>query len=104
WILDKQKPVGGNGHIVELDKAKVGKRKYNKGRIIEGQWVFGGIERNTKHIFILPVSNRSSSTLLSIIRKYILLDSIIYTDQWRAYKNLDNDIYLHTLYYICNSF
>ncbi|KYM95728.1 hypothetical protein ALC62_13634 [Cyphomyrmex costatus] len=91
WVLNKQKVIGGNGRIVELDEAKIGKRKYNKGRIIEGQWVFGGIERNTKNIFILPVPNRSSNTLSSIIQNYVLPGSIIYTDQWRAYRDLENN-------------
>lgn len=33
--------------MIKIDEAKIGKRKYNRGRIMQGQWVFGGIERNT---------------------------------------------------------
>ncbi|KYN29948.1 hypothetical protein ALC57_00600 [Trachymyrmex cornetzi] len=91
WILKRQKPIGGNGKIVEIDEAKIGKRKYNTGRIIRGQWIIGGIERSTTNIFIIPVPDRRSETLLSIIREHVALGSIIHTDKWRVYDNLDND-------------
>jgi hypothetical protein len=36
---------------VEIDEAKIGKRKYNRGRYLEEQWVFGGIERVSNIFF-----------------------------------------------------
>ncbi|KAI9103766.1 hypothetical protein DFS34DRAFT_590183 [Phlyctochytrium arcticum] len=42
---DGQRRIGGPGTIVGIDESKFGKRKYNKGRRVEGQWVFGGIQR-----------------------------------------------------------
>jgi len=38
------------GLTVKVDKSKFGKRKY-KGRLVEGQWVIGGICRETGDIF-----------------------------------------------------
>lgn len=39
--------------------------------MIKGQWIFDKIERNSNNVFIVPVPNRSTETLLSIIRKYV---------------------------------
>ena len=29
--------------VVEIDERKFGKSKYNRGQLVEGQWVSGGI-------------------------------------------------------------
>ena len=41
----ESQPIGGVGKIVEIDESKFGKRKYHRGRRVDGVWVFGGIER-----------------------------------------------------------
>ena len=41
-ILNGNFTLGGRGKAVEIDKSMFGnKRKYNRGRVSEGQWVFG---------------------------------------------------------------
>ncbi|XP_046145871.1 uncharacterized protein LOC123989214 [Osmia bicornis bicornis] len=71
WLMCKQNPIGGNGIIVEIDEAKFGRRKYHRGRLITGQWLFGGIQRGTKNTFIVPVVSRSAEVLLPLIETYI---------------------------------
>jgi len=63
--------IGGPGMTVEIDESKFGKTKYNSGRYIEGQWVFGGICRQTKACFLVPVAQRDKDTLLPIIHTHI---------------------------------
>ena len=70
WVLKKTKKIGGSGFTVEIDESKFGKCKYNVGRVIEGQWVFGGICRETRDLFFVPVAERTAQTLLSAIRVY----------------------------------
>ena len=41
--LHKDQKIRGIGKVVEIDESKFGKRKYSRGRPVEGQWVFGGI-------------------------------------------------------------
>ena len=47
--------IDGPGMTVEIDESKFCKLKFNRGRCIEGQWVFGGICRQTKACFLVPV-------------------------------------------------
>jgi hypothetical protein len=51
WAHNNSEQIGGEGKIVEIDEAKIGKRKYNRGRYLEEQWVFGGIERGSNIFF-----------------------------------------------------
>ena len=63
---------------------------------MKGQWVFGGHEKYNKNkIFMIPVHNRKAKTLLPIIKKYILLGSIIHSDCWKAYDKLGKIDYIH---------
>ncbi|KYN50227.1 hypothetical protein ALC62_04155 [Cyphomyrmex costatus] len=95
WLKDNDEQIGGLNKIVEIDEVKFGRSKYNRGRIISGQWLFGGIERDTSRIFVVSVRNRTAETLTSIIRHRILPGTTIYSDCWRAYSNLKNYGYIH---------
>jgi len=57
--------LGGPGKIVEIDESKFGRRKYHRGHHVDGQWVFGGIERGVFFLLLrketLPHCCRSSS-------------------------------------------
>ena len=85
--------LGGAGYTVEIDESKCGKRKYNRGRVTEGQWVVGGICRETKEIFVslCPDNKRDSTTLLSIIESHVDSASTVITDCWKAYEALDHE-------------
>lgn len=64
--------LGGPDHIVEIDESKFGKRKYNRGKRVEGQWVFGLFDRTTTDCVLVPVEKRDKATLLPIIHHYVL--------------------------------
>ena len=44
--------LGGEGRVVEIDESKFGRQKYHRGRRVDGQWVFGGVERESKRCFL----------------------------------------------------
>ena len=44
YFIDHPSVIGGPGIEVEIDESMFGKRKYNRGRQVDGHWVFGGIE------------------------------------------------------------
>ena len=55
---------------VEIDESLFSKRNTNNGRVYPHQWVFGGICRETKEVFVCQVPTRNSKTLMDCIKKY----------------------------------
>ena len=68
YFLSNLEPIGGVGSIVEIDESKIGRRKYHRGHHVEGQWVFGGIDRQTGKVFLVPVEKRDQETLIFLIK------------------------------------
>jgi transposase-like protein len=88
--------IGGQDVIVEIDESKFAKRKYHKGHVVKGEWVFGGREKNDKSkCFMLVVKNRDKETLIPLIPKYIAPGSIIRSDCWKSYECLPQYGYVH---------
>ncbi|CAG8808078.1 19763_t:CDS:2 [Gigaspora margarita] len=90
------KKIGGEGKIVEIDESKFGKRKYNKGKKVEGQWVFGGVERDSDKIFLASVPNRTKETLMGVLEEYVdgikdLYNTYFFEYMWRRQFARDNN-------------
>src|SRR6185436_7281753 len=76
-ILDRFRtrgPIGGPGATVEIDEAKIGHRKYNRGRVVDGHWILGMIDRQTGEVRveILPNNDRSAQAMLPLIQQHVL--------------------------------
>lgn len=87
--------LGGEGREVQIDESLFARRKYNRGRLVRQQWVFGAIDCISKESIVIPVDKRDESTLLPLIKKYILPGSVIVSDGWSAYLNLNMHGYQH---------
>jgi transposase-like protein len=87
--------IAGPGHTVEIDESKFGKRKHNRGRAVDGVWVFGGIDTTTRETFFVPVPDRSAATLIPIIEDNILKDTTVISDCWKAYNTVGSKGYQH---------
>ncbi|XP_047988938.1 uncharacterized protein LOC125234096 [Leguminivora glycinivorella] len=89
--------IGGPNKIVQIDESKFGKRKYNRGRFIEGHWVIGMIEDGSDdlRLEVCPNNERSAEILVPLIKKHVAEGSIIHTDYWRAYMSLPEHGYIH---------
>ena len=95
-VLDESHDIiGGEGKTVEIDESKFGKRKNNKGRIVDGQWIFGGICRETREMFLVIVPKRDKETLLPIIKSRIRQGTTIISDGWSSYRTLKNEGFTH---------
>lgn len=89
-LLARPTVIGGPGLTVEIDESLFTKRKYNVGRVLREQWVFGGICRETKECFLYAVPDRRATTLLPIIAESIRPGSTIISDSWAAYGGIAN--------------
>ena len=89
--------IGGPGIVVEIDESLFCRRKYNVGRAIAQQWVFGGLEVGTpaRKGLLVAVPRRDAATLLPVIQQYVLPGSTIVSDCWRAYNTLPQLGYQH---------
>ena len=95
-ILDRDsEAIGGPGNVAEIYESKFGKRKYHKGRKVNGLWVFVGIKRDTQRLFLRTVCDRSSATLIPIIREFIVPGTKIISDCWKSYDRLSQEEYIH---------
>ena len=94
-LLEQSERIGGPGITVQIDESKFGKRKYHKGHHVEGQWVFGGIEEDSRKCFLVAVEKRDEATLLPIIQRWIEPGTKIVSDCWKAYINLWKHGYEH---------
>ncbi len=63
--------LGGPNTIVEIDESKFFHTKYNRGRFTDSTWVFGMIERGTNNVIMIPVQQRTATTLLPLIIDHI---------------------------------
>jgi hypothetical protein len=81
-MLDKPEKIGGVGKIVEIDESKFGKRKYHRGHRVEGQWVFGGYERGTGRVFMVPVEFRYVRFLVVTCEIDVVLRDPVFGDNF----------------------
>ena len=59
--------VGGPGIIVEIDESLFCRHKYNVGRLVREQWVFGGIEDYSVGDIQLPMHHRCVCHTLQLV-------------------------------------
>lgn len=63
--------------------------------MIDGKWIFGGFERESGRMFIVPVPERSKECLLNVIKEWIMPGTTIISDCWKAYNCLENEDFVH---------
>ena len=87
----------GPGIVVEIDKSYFFRRKFHRGRRVNGISVFAAIERDSG-LCMQVVPDRTVQTLVPIIQQWCLPGTHIISDGWAVYKNLallKGDVYLH---------
>ena len=98
-LQEQSEQIGGPGKVVEIDEINFRKR-VNRSNGVEGVWCFGGIERDSHppKCFFVRVPDCSASTLIPIITQWILFETTIASNCWKAYSAIQAEGYIrHTL-------
>lgn len=102
WRMFKQirsllqsSPRPSNGEF-EIDETYIGgKRQGKRGRGAEGKTPVFGIARRKGSVMALATDNLKGSTVYPIIKKRVLQDSQVYTDEFAIYDGLGKQGYHH---------
>jgi len=70
------------GPTVKFDESMFGRRKCNRGYPVKGQWVFGGVERESGRTFLVSVPDRTADTLMAVIDAWIEPGTAVISDCW----------------------
>jgi len=92
--VSKYPKIGGERSVVQIDEALLGRRNYHVGRRLTRTWVLGMVDSAGK-IKLEVCATRNSATLHRLMRKYARVGSTIHTDEWRAYRGLEQYGYNH---------
>ena len=81
---------------IEVDESYFGgKRKGKRGRGAGGKVpVFGLLKRGGK-VYTKVIPDASGATLVPIIERKVIPDSIVYSDSWKGYNTLDVSDFRH---------
>ena len=81
---------------VELDESYFGgRRKSRHGRGAAGKVVVFGILKRNGRVYTVVVDNAKSDTLMPVIKRKIMPDSIVYIDSLSSYDKLDLSGFIH---------
>ncbi|XP_068675925.1 uncharacterized protein [Montipora capricornis] len=102
--------LGGPGVIVQIDESKFNhKSKFHRGRRPQRErWVLGLFDTQyaPARPYLQLVRRRNAATLLRIIQRKVQPGSIVHTDQWAAYRQLQRRLGLqhgavnHSLHFV----
>jgi transposase-like protein len=87
--------IGCPNKTVEIDESKFGRRKYHRGHPVKGQWVFGGVERESGATFLVRVKDRTADTLMAVLRDWVEPGTRVISDGWSAYIDLGSMGFTH---------
>ena len=84
------------GGEIEVDESYFGgKRKGKRGRGAAGKIPVFGLLKRGGRVYTKIISDASSKTLIPIIKRKVVPDSIVYSDCWKAYNVLDVSDFKH---------
>lgn len=94
-LMSEEDSIGGRSSSVEIDETYIGGKHPRKLGHSKKSTVFGAVERNGE-IRASHVKSNGVRVLIPEIEKKIKPETMIYSDEWQAYKKLNQKGYSHT--------
>lgn len=91
YVVLSSEKIGGVGKKVEIDVSKFGKRKFKRGRHVEGQWFIGGIERGSGKFFLVGLEDGSQETFVGAVKEWIEPGTDVCSNDGVAYSSLGEE-------------
>jgi transposase-like protein len=95
YIKGCSEKIGGPKKTVEINESKFGPRKYHGGHPDKGQWVLGGVKRESGKTFLVQVPDRTADILMAVINAWFEPGTTVISDCWGTYRRLDTEAYTH---------
>ena len=104
-LLKLNQQIGGIGRVVQIDESLIYKPKYWVGHGLRAKqkWVVGFYDVNMRYGFARFIENRTSNTLLELIKTHIRAGTEVHTDGWSGYRGLgDIDVQPRFIHKVVN--
>ncbi|KII68560.1 hypothetical protein RF11_08690 [Thelohanellus kitauei] len=83
--------TGGPGIVVEIDQLKLWKNKHHTWHPVSNIWALGCVDQTReRRLFFIEFLHKTANSLISVITTHVLEWSIIITDCFRSYRNIDS--------------
>ena len=93
--------IGGPDKIIQVDESCFARKKHHQppkcpsklpDNYSQAWWVIGGIEQDTKNVFLELMPDRTAKTIQDILERRIKPGSILKTDGWKSYPKVANTL------------
>lgn len=86
--------LGKDGTKVQIDETKIGKRKYHRGRFVDGSWVFGAVDEDgSLRLEVIEDNLRDGPSMIAYINKHISKKTKVVSDCAKFYSRIKEDGY-----------
>ena len=100
-VLELQRPVGGQGVVVEVGKVLIGAQQDRAGQVVGSVWAFGGVERECQSkLFVVPLGGceeGKEEALTKLITKHVVPGSVVVSEELNAHLTLQHQGYTHLI-------
>ncbi|XP_014778708.1 uncharacterized protein LOC106875185 [Octopus bimaculoides] len=94
-LIRNRKKLGGPNHVVEVKKCLMFKDNNQVEHVEQSFWVVGFYDNTQKIGYMQHIPDTKAETVEAVIMENVVQGSIIFTDEWASYRELQRLGYIH---------